>query len=159
MLLFSKKKWNRDIRKNYISYLAILLTLILAIILMIINSIRIDEERYYVLIGVGKKSIDKDWNCNDISLTYLAIGTFPALYADFIAVLVAGVMTEYVVSRPAELGTSRVVVMIRTLDAHAISQMSISALMIESVPRWARQDDSAVARFLDDAGARLVSRL
>lgn len=54
-------------------------------------------------------------------LTYFTIGAFPTLYARLIAILVAGVMAEYVVPRPAELRAGRVVIMVRALDPNAIS--------------------------------------
>lgn len=54
-------------------------------------------------------------------LTYFTIGAFPPLYAHLIAVLVAGVMAEYIVPRPAELRAGRVVIMVRALDPNAIS--------------------------------------
>lgn len=90
---------------------------------------------------------------------YLTVGAFPTLYAHLVAVLVAGVMAEYVVPWPAELRAGRVVIMIRALDPNAISQMSVSPFMIESVPRGSWQDNAAETRFLDHACARLVSRL
>lgn len=68
-------------------------------------------------------------------------------------------MTENVVSRPAELGASGIVVMLGALDPHPVRQMRVSALMIERVPGRARQDDAAVTRFLDHAGAHRVPRL
>lgn len=68
-------------------------------------------------------------------------------------------MAENVVSRSAELGAGRIVVMIGALDPHPIRQVSIPPLMIESVPRGSWQDDAAVTRLLDHAGARLVPRL
>lgn len=91
--------------------------------------------------------------------TYLTVGAFPTLYAHLVAVLVAGVMAKYVVPWPAELRAGRVVIMIRALDPNAISQMSVSPFMIESVPRGSWQDNAAETRFLDHACARLVSRL
>lgn len=68
-------------------------------------------------------------------------------------------MTENVVSRSAEFGTGRIVVMIGALDPHPIRQVSVPSLMIESVPRGSWQDDTAVTRFLDHAGGHLVPRL
>lgn len=70
-----------------------------------------------------------------IELTCLAIDAFPSLYTHFVPVLVAGVMAENVVSRSAELGAGRIVIMIGALDSHPIRQMSVFTLMIESVPR------------------------
>lgn len=68
-------------------------------------------------------------------------------------------MAENVVSRSTELGASRIVVMIGALDSHPVSQVSVPPLMIESVPRGSWQNDAAVTRLLDYAGARLVPRL
>jgi len=68
-------------------------------------------------------------------------------------------MAENVVSRSTKFGTGRIVVMIGALDPHPISQVSVSSLMIESVPRGSWQNDAAVTRFLDHAGAHLVPRL
>ena len=89
--------------------------------------------------------------------TYLTVGAFPTLYAHLVAVLVAGVMAEYVVPWPAELRAGRVVIMIRALDPNAISQMSVSPFMIESVPRGSWQDNAAETRFLDHACACRIS--
>lgn len=89
----------------------------------------------------------------------LAIDAFPSLYTHFVPVLVAGVMAENVVSRSAEFGAGRIVVMIGALDSHPIRQVRVPPLMIESVPRGSWQDDAAVTRLLDYAGARLVPRL
>lgn len=96
---------------------------------------------------------------DEYRLTNFAVGALPSLYAHLVAVLVAGVMAEYVVPRPAELGAGRVVIMIGALDPNAIRQMSVSSLMIEGVPRGSWQDNAAVTRLIDHARARLVSRL
>lgn len=68
-------------------------------------------------------------------------------------------MAENVVSRSAELGAGRIVIMIVALDSHPIRQMSVLSLMIESVPRGSWQDDAAVTRLLNYAGALFVPRL
>lgn len=130
----------------------------------------IDEKfhLYMFLLRNGKNILypsrkDNKRNLNKIfskvQPTYLTVGAFPTLYAHLVAVLVAGVMAEYVVPWPAELRAGRVVIMIRALDPNAISQMSVSPFMIESVPRGSWQDNAAETRFLDHACARLVSRL
>ena len=93
------------------------------------------------------------------ALTSFTVGAFPSLYADFVSIFVACVMSKDVVPGSTELCTSRVVIMVGALDPHLISQVSVLPVMIESVPFWSRQDNSAVTRFLDDAGARFVSRL
>lgn len=94
-----------------------------------------------------------------LRLTCLAVDAFPSLYAHLVPVFIAGVMAENVVSRSTKFGTGRIVVMIGALNAHPISQVSVSSLMIESVPRGSWQNDAAVTRFLDHAGAHLVPRL
>jgi len=68
-------------------------------------------------------------------------------------------MAENVVSRSAELGAGRIVIMIGALDSYPIRHVSVSPLMIESMPCGSWQDDAAVTRLLDYAGARLVPRL
>jgi len=68
-------------------------------------------------------------------------------------------MTEDVVPRSAELGAGGIVVMLGALNPHSIRQVRVLALMIERVPRWSRQDDAAVTRFLDHADAHRVPRL
>lgn len=95
----------------------------------------------------------------DTRLTCHALGARPSVLAHLVPVLAAVVMAENVVPATAELGASGVVVILVALDSYPVRQMSVSALMIESVPRGSGQDDAAVARFLDHAAARLVPRL
>ena len=69
------------------------------------------------------------------ALTGLAVSALPSLNADLVAVLVARVVPEYIVARPAEFRAGRVVVMVGALHSDPVGEVSVPALMVERVPR------------------------
>ena len=86
-------------------------------------------------------------------LTGLTVGrSHPAGQALLVAVLVAGVVAELVVSRPAQLGARAVVVVVVALHPESVVDGGCPAVPRGRVPLAGRLQDARVGRQLDHFG-------
>jgi hypothetical protein len=87
-------------------------------------------------------------------LTDIAGGALPPLDALLVAVGVADVMSELVVSWPAELGAGGVVIMTVAFDPHPVGEPGPGTPVVEGVPLSAGIDDARIrGLFYDVVGS------
>lgn len=99
------------------------------------------------------------WNCartmlGATSLTtnsFVALWSHPAFQAGLVAVLVAGVVSEEVISRPTELVAAEAVVVLRTRHADLVLEVGNSRVVFQSLPLPAGVDHARVGSLLNNA--------
>lgn len=83
------------------------------------------------------------------SLTSVAVGSRPALQTRLVAVVVAGVMAEELVPRPAELVAPEAVVVLVAADSNLVLELSHQSVVSQLLPVRAGVDHARVRGFLD----------
>lgn len=82
--------------------------------------------------------------CQDGQLTRLAVFAHPALQAHAVARLLAAVVAEVVVTRPALLVALAAVVVLVTLETDAVLEARHGPIMLDGLPVVARVDHACV---------------
>lgn len=98
-----------------------------------------------------------------LSQTFVALWSHPAFQAGLVAILVAGVVSEEVVSGPAELVAAEAVVMLCARHADLVLEVGNPHVVLQGLPLPAGVDHARVGRLLDNAigawGAREMSEV